>query len=166
MALNNLTDLLKAVITDLYTAERQMSEFLQRLYARTETEELKDEIKKRIDETRGHVTRLDEICEQLDMHPRPEDRENSAIRGLISEADQLIEGGKNEAEEAALIYAMQCMIHYKMAGYGSAREYAFIMNEKDTADLLGKTVDEEKKADARLTEVAVNMINKKALEAR
>lgn len=164
MELNNLTDLLKAVVTDLYTAEQQLSKALQDLSEKAETQELKDVLAKRIDEVNGHQTRLEEVCNQLEM-TTPDGKENAAMRAILSGTEDFMQNaGRNEVKEAALIFAVQKIIHYKIAGYGSAREYAKNLGQNDIVELLNKTVEEEKKADVRLSEVAVHVVNKKAVE--
>ena len=76
--------------------------------------------KHHLDETKGHVRRLDQACKLLDIKPKRVSCE--AMKGLIKEADQVVNAsGASSIKDAALIAAAQRVEHYEMAGYGSPR---------------------------------------------
>ena len=109
--------------------------------------------------TEQHVTRVEEVFDLLDMTPRAKKCE--AMSGLVEEAQQIIEDlPKGTAvRDAGLIIAGQKVEHYEIAAYGSLVQLAKTMGENEIADILQKTLDEEKEADQLLTELAISGIN-------
>jgi len=59
-----------------------------------------------------------------------------------------------DVKDAAIIAAAQRVEHYEMAVYGTARTYATLLNDSDSAALLEQTLEEEKEADRTLSEIA------------
>src|SRR5262249_26463150 len=94
----------------------------------------------------------------------PKGKDCKAMEGLIAEGDELMKKkGEPEVLDAGLISAAQRVEHYEMAGYGTVRTYAHLLNETEAERLLQETLDEEGRADKKLTELAVRLINREAL---
>ena len=153
MKLNSLNDVLTDQLADLYSAERQLVEALPKVAGAASSTELRDAIEEHLEETRGHVRRLEQAFGELGISPPSEECE--AMKGLIAEGEKVIKAeGDPSAKDAALIAAAQRVEHYEIAGYGTVRTLARELGHKDTADLLGETLDEESQADELLTKIA------------
>ncbi|MGM5140907.1 YciE/YciF ferroxidase family protein, partial [Escherichia coli] len=86
-----------------------------------------------------------------------------AMEGLIEEANEVIESTeKNEVRDAALIAAAQKVEHYEIASYGTLATLAEQLGYRKAAKLLKETLEEEKATDIKLTDLAINNVNKKA----
>jgi len=87
------------------------------------------------------------------------------MEGLIQEGEEAIElKGDAAVRDAALIAAAQRVEHYEIAGYGCARTYAKLLGHSEATKLLQETLDEEKRTDEKLTELAVGSINTEAID--
>ncbi len=151
--MENLTELLEEQIKDLYNAENQLLKALPRMAKKASSEELKDAFNAHLEETKGHVDRLEQVCESLDFSPKG--KVCAAMKGLIEEGKEVLEeDGNDDVVDAALIAAAQRVEHYEMAAYGTVKTLATLLGHEDVAKLLDETLGEEKAADEKLTEVA------------
>src|SRR5207249_251221 len=109
-------------------------------------------------QTKGHVERLERIFESLEASPRG--KKCVGMEGLIEEANELAaEDPQQDVLDAGLISKAQHVEHYEMAGYGTVRTYARTLGEREHAELLQQTLDEEGNADSLLTQLAEASIN-------
>jgi ferritin-like metal-binding protein YciE len=123
--------------------------------------ELRQAFESHLEETKGHVQRLETIFRGLDHSPKG--KKCKAMAGLIEEGGEILkEDGQAPVVDAALIAAAQRVEHYEMAAYGSARTFATLLGFEDAVKLLQQTLDEEVKADKKLTEVAETEVNPEA----
>ncbi len=163
MKIKSMEDLFIHELKDLYSAEKQMVQGLQKLAKKASREELRTAFEQHLEETRGQVQRLEKIFETLDWSPRGEKCEGMA--GLIQEAEEVMENTEDaDVLDAALIAAAQKQEHYEISGYGTARTYAQMLGRQDAARLLQQTLDEESAADERLNQLAEGMVNWEALK--
>jgi ferritin-like metal-binding protein YciE len=161
MKLQTLDDVLMAELTDLLSAEKQLVKALPKVAEAASSSELRDAIKEHLEETRGHVQRLEKVFQSLGTEVRSEHCE--AMEGLIGEGEEIIEAdGDGNAKDAALIGAAQRVEHYEIAAYGTARTLAEQLGKDDAAALLQETLDEESAADQTLTKIAVGRVNERA----
>jgi ferritin-like metal-binding protein YciE len=152
MSLASLQDVFQEQVEDLYSAEKQLVQALPKVAAAAQSEELRKAFNEHLDETRGHVQRLDEIIGQLGVTPSTHCK---GMEGLIAEGEEVIaEAGDPVAKDAALIAAAQRIEHYEIAAYGTARTLADELDFDGAADLLDQTLDEEANADKLLTKIA------------
>lgn len=115
--------------------------------------ELKSAFEEHLEQTRGHVSRLEQIFEQMDTPP--ETKRCEAMEGLIKEGEDVIkQPGSDLVKDAALIAAAQKVEHYEIASYGTVRTYADEMDMADVRDLLDQTLQEEVGTDKDLTDIA------------
>ena len=165
MEMTSLNDLLIHQLQDLYDAEHKITEALPKLAGSVEATMLKKAFEQHLSQTRDHIQRL-EKCFNL-LGETPQRIPCKGIDGLLAEGDELIkEKGSIDALEAGLIAAAQKVEHYEMAAYGSARTWARQLRQKEVADLLQKTLDEEGDTDKKLTEIAMKGgVNKEAAQA-
>lgn len=162
MNVDSLRKLYVHELKDLYSAENQLLKALPPMVEAAQDESLQKAFKHHLDETRGHVKRLETIFKSLDFSPGGQ--HCPAMEGLIEEGKEAIKEIKEpEVRDAALIAAAQRVEHYEMAGYGTARTYAEKLGEYDAADILQETLNEESSADLKLTRLAERRLNFAAL---
>ncbi|MCF3648947.1 ferritin-like domain-containing protein [Synoicihabitans lomoniglobus] len=160
--LNNLTDLLVHEIRDLYSAETQLLEALPKMEMAATDADLKTAFHDHLNETKDHVDRLAEAAQILGVEPTGQTCE--AMKGLIRESSETIDELANPTvKDAALIAAAQRVEHYEIAAYGSAACFADAVDANDVKKLLGKTLDEEKSADDKLTHIATGGLFSKGI---
>lgn len=153
MKVASLHDLYVDQLKDLYNAEKQLIAALPKLAKAAESSELREAFKTHLEETRVHAKRIETIFQGLDM--KPKGKHCKAMEGLVEEGSEAIELGEaSPVRDAALIAAAQRVEHYEMAGYGCVRTYARLLGEKEAADTLQQTLDEEGATDKALTALA------------
>ncbi|HSI15620.1 MAG TPA: ferritin-like domain-containing protein [Chthoniobacter sp.] len=161
MKLKTLNDLFLHELKDLYSAENQLVKALPKMAKAATNEELKAGFEEHLEQTKGHVERLEQIAEQLGV--KLSGHKCKAMEGLVEEGAELIdEEAEDVIRDAGLIGAAQRVEHYEMAGYGTAVALANGLGHTDAAELLQQTLDEEKETDAKLTELAESTINVEA----
>jgi len=148
-------------LSDLYSAEKQLTKALPKMIEAAQSEELKTAIESHLKETQEHVTRLEEIAEELGESL--DSRTCAAMEGLIKEASELLAEQKGKSSiDAAIIAAGQKVEHYEIASYGTVRAWAEQMGYDDAVELIQSTLDEENAADEKLTEIAESVANNDA----
>jgi ferritin-like metal-binding protein YciE len=159
-----LKELYLKELQDIYDAEKQIIKALPKMAKAATSSRLREAFQHHLEQTNNHVSRLEQIFEQLDESPKGQTCDG--MEGLIEEGSNMIEEDMDgEAKDAGLISAAQRVEHYEMAAYGTARTYANILGEKKAASLLQQTLNEEKETDQNLTTLAES-INIKAAAAR
>ena len=164
MALNSMQDLMVHKLQDIYDAENQALKAYPQIVSAVSSNELKQALQQHMEETQGQVKRLEQIFKQIGEKPGGETCKG--MQGLIQEGQKIIkEGGAPEVLDAAIIGAAQAMEHYEIAGYGTARTLAQQAGMREAVQLLEQTLQEEKRTDERLTQVAESSVNQKAKQA-
>ncbi len=164
MKLKSLDDLLAEELRDLYSAENQILKALPKMAKTAANPELQQGFQEHLEQTKGHVQRLEQVCASLDISPKG--KKCKAMEGLIEEGkDIMSEDAEPEVMDAALIAAAQRVEHYEIAGYGCARTFARQLGHEDAANLLQQTLQEEIDTDRKLTDVAENAVNLQAAGA-
>jgi ferritin-like metal-binding protein YciE len=149
----SLQDVFEEQLGDLYDAEKQLLTALPKLAGAASSEELRKAFQNHLQETRGHVERLERVFSDLSL-PMPTEQ-CKAMRGLIAEGEEVVQAtGDPTAKDAALIAAAQRVEHYEIAGYGTVRTLARELDHDEAAALLDDTLNEEGKADQLLTKIA------------
>lgn len=168
MNLSSLHSLFVSELRDLYSAETQLLEALPKMAQAASSTELRNAFNEHLEETRGQISRLETIFSSLGESPQGERCE--AMAGLIEEGEEIIEAqGDADVKDAALIAAAQRVEHYEIAGYGTVRTFADMLDLEDAQDLLQETLDEEGAADKKLNKIATgglfgSGINREAME--
>lgn len=164
MKAKTFEDLFMAQLKDLYDAEKQLVKALPKMAKSASSEELKSAFEEHLDVTRKQVERLEQIFSEMGAPAKG--KKCAAMQGLIEEGQELLEEmEESPVRDAGLITAAQKVEHYEMAGYGSARTFAELLGHGDAAKLLQETLEEEKNADQKLTELAESVINEEALDS-
>jgi ferritin-like metal-binding protein YciE len=163
MKLETMKGLLLDELQDLYSAETQITKALPKMAKASSASDLKHAFESHLQETEGHVQRLETIFKHIKESPKGKTCEG--MKGLLKEGDERVkEGGEPDVLDAGLISAAQRVEHYEIAAYGSARTYAELLGESEIVKLLEQTLEEEKAADQKLTKVA-KKVNVKAQAA-
>jgi ferritin-like metal-binding protein YciE len=149
-------------LKDLYNAENQLLKALPKMAKAASSEELRQGFEEHLEQTRGHVERLEEIFKSLDENPKG--KKCMGMEGLVKEGSEVMgEDFEGAVMDAALIGAAQRVEHYEIAAYGTVAEFAKILGEDEHVSLLEETLQEEKDTDEKLTSLAKE-INPKANE--
>lgn len=150
------------LLSDTYSAEKQLTRALAKLARATSNEKLSQAFHAHLEEIHGQIERIDQIVES-ESNLKIKRMKCVAMEGLIEEADEVIESTeKNEVRDAALIAAAQKVEHYEIASYGTLATLAEQLGYRKAAKLLKDTLEEEKATDIKLTDLALNNVNKKA----
>ncbi|MEN4770347.1 ferritin-like domain-containing protein [Duffyella gerundensis] len=154
MSIKTLTDLFIHDLSDVYSAEKQITRALPKMARAASDEKLKAAFEAHLEETRGQIERLDQLVETTEGI-RLKRMKCHALEGLVEEAQEIIESvEKGEVRDAGLIGAAQKVEHYEIATYGTLHAMAVRLGLKDAAALLAETLQEEKNTDIKLTEIA------------
>jgi ferritin-like metal-binding protein YciE len=156
LKLNTLDEVLIDHLRDLYDAEKNLVKALPKMAKASDSEDLAGAIRSHLEETKGHVERLEQVFETFNQKPRA--KACKAIRGLIEE------GGEAASDEGALsdlaiIAAAQKVEHYEISAYGTAIAWARRLGNDKAVSLLQETLKEEKAADSKLTDLSGPVID-------
>jgi ferritin-like metal-binding protein YciE len=149
---------------DIYDAETQLVKALPKMADKANYPELKNAINQHLEQTRNQVSRLEEIFENLGE--KVKGQKCQGIRGIIDEGEDLAsQNGDPAAIDAGIIASAQKVEHYEIASYGTLCSWAQLMGRQSEMELLKQTLEEEKQADRKLTQLAAQMINVDAVRA-
>ncbi len=163
MKVESIEDLFLDELKDLYSAEKQITKALPKLVKAASTQELSAAFDSHLQETKGHVERLEEIFQKLGKKGTGKTCEG--MKGVLEEGSEVVqEIEKGPIRDAGLIAAAQRVEHYEIAGYGSVRSFAQLLGKTDIVALLEETLNEEKAADDKLTKISKN-VNREAQTA-
>jgi ferritin-like metal-binding protein YciE len=161
--IKTLEDAFYETLKDVFFAEKQSVKALKKSAKAAESEELKEAFVAHAEESAGQVERLQQVFEILGKPARSKTCE--AMQGLSSEMDQDLEDfAGSPVADAVLIGCAQAIEHYEIARYGTLKTWAAQLGLEDAANLLDETLQEEKKTDELLTEIA-GRLNAEAAEA-
>jgi ferritin-like metal-binding protein YciE len=159
--MKKLEDLFLHMLKDVYHAEKQAVRAMAKMIKSVESAELRQAFETHRVETEGQVKRLEQVFELMGKKPRGETCE--AIQGLVEEAKEVMEEAEDaDVMDAGILAAAQAIEHYEIARYGTMRAWAEELGMTEAAQLLQQTLDEEKKTDKLLSEIAIARINREA----
>ncbi|HEV2518056.1 MAG TPA: ferritin-like domain-containing protein [Devosia sp.] len=156
-----LDDLFLDTLKDIYYAEKQILKALPKMAKAAEAPELKAGFEQHLEETEGHVERLEQVFELIGKPARG--KTCDAILGILEEGKSIMDEFKGTpALDAGLVSAAQAVEHYEIARYGTLKTWAGQMGLKDAVSLLDATLKEEVATDEKLSKVATSQVNLKA----
>ena len=163
MQSSQLMKLFEDELKDIYWAEKALTKAIPKMIKNATSTDLINALDNHLSETQNQVTRLEKVFNSIDK--KAVAKKCEAMDGLIKEGQEIID----ECEEGAMrdvgiISAGQKIEHYEISSYGTIRQFAETLNLTEAVDLLEQTLNEEKAADEKLTEVAVSVVNVKAAE--
>ncbi|MBV9248566.1 MAG: DUF892 family protein [Acetobacteraceae bacterium] len=158
-----LNDLMLTVMQDVYYAERQILKALPKMVKAAQNEHLKEALTQHREETQAQVERLQKAFEALGKRARGQTCE--AINGIIEEGEEVIEEFElGSVRDAGIIANAQAVEHYEMSRYGTIIAWAKATGQKEVVGLMEETLEEEKKADALLNNIANKEVNQQAIK--
>ena len=163
MQSSQLMKLFEDELKDIYWAEKALTKAIPKMIKNATSEELIEALENHLEETREHVSRAEQVFQLLGKKATAKKCE--AMEGLMKEAEEIMESCEEGPMcDAGIISAAQKVEHYEMASYGTLKQFAKTLSLEDVAELLDLTLQEEKLADEKLTEVAEAAINVEAME--
>lgn len=162
MPSENLKRLYVDELKDLFSAENQLLKALPKMAKAASSDRLRSGFEAHLEQTKGHVQRLEQIFESLDASPKG--KKCVGMEGLVKEGSEVMEEGFADAVlDAGLIGAARRVEHYEMAAYAAVCEFAKVLGQTKHASLLEETLAEEKQTDEKLAALAKD-INTQANE--
>ena len=159
--MDSLEDLLKDEIKDIYDAEKQLTKALPKLIKKATAGDLKSALSAHLKETEKHITRLEQVFKLMEMPVRGKKCEG--MQHLIAEGSEMIEECEEDGtRDAVIIAAAQKCEHYEICSYGTLRVWANLLNHTDAGSIFEDTLEEEKTADFKLTNIAEAFVNEEA----
>lgn len=156
MQQSELKELYVDELKDIYSAETQLVKALPKMAKAAVSAELRNGFEQHLEQTKGHVDRLEQIFHGLDQ--KPTGKHCGGMEGLIKEGGEAAEEDyERDAKDAALIGAAQRVEHYEIAAYGTVRAMAEKLGENEAVKLISQTLQEEKDTDVKLSKVADKM---------
>jgi ferritin-like metal-binding protein YciE len=151
--LDSLRKLYIDQLQQLHSAETQITDALPKMIQSATEPQLRNALQTHLQETKGHVTRLEQILNQTTGSV--ESKKSKGMAALITEGEDVIKDAADASvRDAGIIAAAQKVEHYEMAAYGTVRTFAEILGNDAQAELLDQTLEEEKHADSLLTEIS------------
>lgn len=158
---NDLHQLFLDELADIYNSEQQLTKALPKLAKAAKNDGLREAFEEHLEETENHISRLEQVFESLGESMKR--KKCKAMEGLIEEGEEILSEQKNtNALDAGLIISAQKAEHYEIAAYGALCSWAEQMGHDEALELLKETLEEEKSADEKLTEIAENIANTQA----
>jgi len=156
MKKSELRELYVDELKDIYNAENQLVKALPKMAKAANSAELRSGFEKHLEQTKGHVTRLEQIFEALGE--KPTGKKCVGMEGLIKEGGEVAkEDYEDDVKDQGLIGAAQRVEHYEIAAYGTVRALAEKLGQDSAENLLSETLQEEKDTDSELSELAEKM---------
>jgi ferritin-like metal-binding protein YciE len=162
--ISSLRELYVDHLKDMYSAENQITKALPKVIKNVTSPELKKGLENHLKETLHQVERLEQIFKALGNGPRG--KKCAGMEGLLAEGDEVMteKMASPDLMDAALIAACQKVEHYEISAYGTARSFAELLGEKEAVGLLTQTLEEEKAADKKLSQVGMGYVNPQMLQ--
>jgi ferritin-like metal-binding protein YciE len=162
--IKTMEDLFLHTLQDIFYAEQKIEKSLPTMISKASNSDLSGALTSHLGETKQHVVRLQEVFRMINARPKAIDC--PAIDGILKEARE-VTGDVEDKDvlDAAIIAAAQAVEHYEITRYGTLIAWARELGREDCASELEATLEEEKAADAKLTEVAESRVNEDAAVA-
>ncbi|HEV8362839.1 MAG TPA: ferritin-like domain-containing protein [Gemmatimonadaceae bacterium] len=162
MQVSTLNDLFVRELRDVYNAERQLIRTLPTMAKKANSPDLSQAIEEHLGQTEQQAERLEQVFSMLDVSSRGP--VCKGMKGIIEEGKETLEEtDEPDVTDAGIIASAQKVEHYEIATYGTLCEYANVLGHSEIADLLKTTLEEEKAADKKLSELAERGINAMAI---
>lgn len=163
MQSSQLMSLFEDELKDIYWAENALLKAIPKMIKKTTSEDLNQALTSHLEETKEQITRLEKVFTLIKV--KAEAKKCEAMEGLIKEASEIMDScEEGSMRDAGIISAAQKVEHYEIATYGTLRQFAETLQLTEVEKLLAMTLQEEKEADLKLSEVAMEAINVEASE--
>jgi len=159
-----LDDLFHETLKDIYYAEKKILTALPKMAKAAQSEELQAAFEKHEGETEGQVDRLEKVFALIEQPAKG--KTCDAINGIVEEGKEIMKEFRGSAAlDAGLLAAAQAVEHYEISRYGTLKTWAKELSLDEAVSLLEETLEEEKKTDEALTELAESAVNQEAQQA-
>ena len=161
-SIDSMTALLLDELRDIYDAEKRLTKAIPKLAKKATNAELRAALDEHLEETEQQVQRLEQAFEHLGE--RAKAKPCAGMRGIIEEGDEHVgeDYDDDDLRDAVIIGSAQRVEHYEIAAYGTAIAHAKLLEHNDVVGLLEESLEEEKAADGKLTEIAESVVNLEA----
>lgn len=162
----SLDELFQNGLQSIYDAEKQLMQTLPKMAQAASSRHLRQSFEEHLQETHEHVQRLDQVFAKLGVIQKGS-KTNTVVQAMSREAEKIIENSQASAlRDAALIVAVNQVEQYEIGSYGSLRAFAELLGYEEIVPLLQRTLEEERRADQKLTEIGAREVNRKAAGAQ
>ncbi len=159
---NGLHELFEMELKDIYWAEKALTKAIPKMIKKATSEELISALEEHLSVTENQVRRVEQVFEMMKMSPKAKKCEG--IDGILKEGEEIMkEAEAGMPRDAGIIAAAQKVEHYEIASYGTLCAFAKTLGMDKEAELLAETLNEEKEADAKLSEIAESSVNEEAM---
>ena len=149
----SLRALYTAQLRYLLSTENQIVKGLPDMMDHADDQQLKDAFQSHLQETRIHAERLEQMIGELQEDV--DDKKDPILSAIVGSGENITkETEVGPIRDAGLIATAQKVEHYEIASYGTARDWAMQLGLSSHAEMLQKTLDEEKHADKLLTSIS------------
>jgi len=158
-SIDSLTELLVDELKDLYDAEKRLTKAIPKLAKKASNDQLRTALEEHLAETETQIGRLEEAFEHLGETAKA--KPCAGMRGIIEEGNEHVgeDYEDDDLRDAVIIGSAQRVEHYEIAAYGTAIAHAKLLGHNDVVELLVESMNEEKAADEKLTEIAEGVVN-------
>lgn len=159
--IETLDDLFVHTLRDIYYAEKQILKALPKMIEKASDDRVRQGFEDHLRETENHVQRIEEVFELHGAALRAVDC--PAIDGILKEADEIVADIEDKRVlDAALIASAQAVEHYEITRYGTLIAWARSLGREDCAEPLKRNLDDEHRANEKLTSLAESQLNERA----
>jgi len=161
MKTETLQDLYLKELRDIYGSEKLIVKALPKIMETADLIELRQALSRHITEARGQIVRIEKVFQ---IHgEKPTVKNSKALEGILQEAEEdIADAGTPTLRDTAIVAAVQQIKHYEMAAYGTLMAYATHLDYTEDGRFLQATLQEERAADRKLTEIALNYLKLEA----
>jgi ferritin-like metal-binding protein YciE len=163
--IDSMTEMLIDELKDIYDVEKRLTKAIPKLMKKAANEELRTALENHLAETEEHVTRVESAFEALGKTAKS--KPCAGIQGIIEEANEHVgeDFEDDSLRDAVIIGSAQRAEHYEIAAYGTAIAHAKLLGLDEVVTTLEQTLEEEKAADEKLTEIAESVVNLEAADS-
>jgi ferritin-like metal-binding protein YciE len=163
-SIDSMNALLVDELRDIYDAEKRLTKAIPKLAKKASNDDLRSALEEHLQETEGQIARLEEAFEHLGE--RAKGKPCAGMRGILEEGDEHVgeDYEDDDLRDAVIIGSAQRVEHYEIAAYGTAIAHARLLQQDDIVQLLEESLEEEKAADAKLSEIAESVVNLEAAD--
>jgi len=159
--MKDLKELFVSELKDIYDAEKQITKSLPKMAKAASSERLRDALQEHLERTKGQVSRLEQVFQEAGVPSRG--KKCAGMAGILQEGKELLaEDFAKPVTDVGIVGAAQKVEHYEIATYGTLRTWAEQLGLNEASRLLEETLEEEKEADEKLTEIAEDVVNARA----
>jgi ferritin-like metal-binding protein YciE len=158
-SIDSLNELLVEQLKDLYDAEKRLTKAIPKMAKKATNDDLRSALEDHLQETEQQIARLEEAFAHLDEKAKA--KPCAGMRGIIEEGDEHVgeDYDDDDLRDAVIVGAAQRVEHYEIAAYGTAIAHAKLLGHDEIVQLLVVSMNEEKAADEKLTEIAEGVVN-------